>query len=259
MSNNDYLANILREQTLLTTELNALRQLREQIQQQLSVLQGGPRFYYGGSFGKKTMIKALYDLDLVMYWPQTATYSITGIYEAVGDVLKKHWKLVNSKTVAWELPFQGGFHIDVVPGRALDPQYYEANLHRTDTGTTLKTSLKKHIDIVRKSGRTDAIRLMKLWRAKKNVAFKKSFLLELMTIEGCKGKATSDLEGQALAALRYIHDNIRTCNIIDPANSNNSLSDDLDANVQFSEPPTRRLRHHIGARSFKGPGSRWKI
>jgi len=90
MSNNDYLAKILREQTLSTTELNALRQLREQIQQQLSVLQGGPRFYYGGSFGKKTMIKALYDLDLVMYWPHTATYSISGIYQAVGDVLKKH-------------------------------------------------------------------------------------------------------------------------------------------------------------------------
>ncbi len=50
-------------------------------------------------------------------------------------------------------------HIDVVPGRALDAQYYEANLHRTDTGTTLKTSLKKHIDTVRGSGRADAIRV----------------------------------------------------------------------------------------------------
>ena len=234
MSNNVYLANILQEQTLSTNELNALRQLREQIQQQLSVLEGSPRFYYGGSFGKKTMIKALYDLDLVMYWPHTATYSISGIYDSVGNVLKRNWTSVNSRNVAWELPFQGGFHIDVVPGRALDPQYYEANLHRADTATTLKTSVKRHIDIVRNSGRTDAIRLIKLWRARKNVPFKKSFLLELMTIEGCKGKATSDLEGQALAALRHIRDNIRTCNIIDPANSNNSLSDDLDAKARLS-------------------------
>ena len=234
MSNNDYLASILREQNLTTAELDGLRRLREQIEGQLSVLEGSPRFYYGGSFGKRTMVRALYDLDLVMYWPQTATYSISGIYKAVGDVLKKHWTSVNSKTVAWELPFQGGFHIDVIPGRALDAQYYEANLHRTDSGTTLKTSLKKHIDTVRNSGRADAIRLVKLWRIKKNVPFKKSFLLELMTIEGCKGKSTNDLEGQVLAALRYIRDNIRTCSFKDPANSNNSLSDDLDTGVRLS-------------------------
>jgi hypothetical protein len=152
----------------------------------------------------------------------------------VGDALKKHWTYVNSKTVAWELPFQGGFHIDVVPGRALDAQYYEANLHRTDRGTTLKTSLKKHIDIVRNSGRADAIRLVKLWRIKKNVPFRKSFLLELMTIEGCKGKLTGDLEGQVLGTLRYIRDNIRTCSVKDPANSNNSLSDDIDAGARLS-------------------------
>ena len=60
--------------------------------------------------------------------------------------------MVNSKTVCWEIPFQGGFHIDVVPGRALDASYKEANLHRTDTGTTLKTSIKTHIDPVRGSG-----------------------------------------------------------------------------------------------------------
>jgi hypothetical protein len=172
-ANNQYLSDILVGQTLLSTDLNALRNLRERIEGQLSVLQGSPRFYYGGSFGKRTMIKARYDLDLVMYWPHTATYSIKDIYDAVGETLRKHWTSVNSKTVAWELPFQGGFHIDVVSGRALDSQYYEANLRRTDKGTTLKTSLKKHIDTVRNSGRADAIRLMKLWRVRKNVPFKK--------------------------------------------------------------------------------------
>jgi hypothetical protein len=32
-----------------------------------------------------------------------------------------------------ELPFQGGLHFDVIPGRAVDAQYYEDNLNRTDT------------------------------------------------------------------------------------------------------------------------------
>ena len=231
-TNNQYLSDILTGQNVANAELDGLRSLRETIEGQLSVLQGSPRFYYGGAFGKRTMIKARYDLDLVMYWPHTATYSIRGIYDAVGETLKKHWQVVNTKTVGWELPFEGGFHIDVVPGRALDAQYYEANLHRTDKGTTLKTSLKKHIDTVRGSGRADAIRLMKLWRVRKNVPFKKNFLLELMTIDGCKGKQSNDLEGQVIAALKYVRENIKTCSVRDPANSNNSLSDDLDAGAR---------------------------
>ncbi len=73
---------------------------------------------------------------------------------------------------------------------------------------------------------------MKLWKIRKNVPFKKSFLLELMTIDGCKGRQSYDLEGQALAALSYVRDNIKTCSVRDPANSNNSLSDDLDASAR---------------------------
>lgn len=228
LMSNQYLNNLLQQQNLPEPELESLRATRALVEEKLSAnLNGSPRFYYAGSFGKRTMIKDHYDLDLVVYWPHTSIFLIKDIYEAVGKVLKSKWQYVNSKTVAWELPFQGGFHIDVVPGRALDANYYEANLYRTDTGTTLKTSLKTHIDVVRNSGRADAIRLMKLWRTRKKVPFKKSFLLELMTIEGCKGKRFDDLEGQVHAALQYVSDKIQTCSIKDPANTNNSLSDDL--------------------------------
>jgi ABC-type antimicrobial peptide transport system ATPase subunit len=68
---------------------------------------------------------------------------------------------------------------------------------------------------------------MKLWRKRKNVPFKKSLALELITIEGCSGKATSDLEGQLLAAFRHIRDNILTIRLVDPANTNNIVSDEI--------------------------------
>jgi hypothetical protein len=223
-----YFENLLTDQTLTSGQLSTLRDLRNDIQAQLSVLQGGPRFYYGGSFAKNTMIRARFDLDIVMYWPHVATsYTLGGIYQAVGGVLKKHWT-VTPRNVCWEIPFQGGFHIDVVPGRALDATFIEANLHRQDTGTTLKTSLKKHIKHVRDSGRVPAIRLMKLWRHRRQVPFKKSFLLEVMTIEACKGIPFGDYSQQLGASLRFIRDNILTRNFYDPANNSNSLTDDLD-------------------------------
>ena len=227
-----YLEKLLKSQDLSISESQFLQHLRNQVQVQLSELPGNPRFYYAGSYGKKTMIRARYDLDIVVYWPHSAPYTIQDIYCGVGEVLQKHWSIVNSKTVSWELPFDGGFHIDVVPGRALDDEYYEANLYRTDTETTLKTSLKKHIETVRTSGRIPVIRLVKLWRERKQVPFQKSFLLELMTIEGCKGKTAGDYHGQFFAALTHIRNSIMSCTILDPANSNNLLSDDLSLGVR---------------------------
>lgn len=228
MSAQDYLQSLLTAQTLSDPDLAPLRQLRQRVEGRLSALPGKtPRFYYGGSYGKNTMIRQRYDLDIVIYWPQTTSYTIKEIYDMVGRELKKDWSTAHPKTVCWEINFQGGFHIDVVPGRALDTNYLAANLHRTDTGTTLKTSLKTHIDTVKDSGRRDAIRLLKLWREKKAVPFKKTFLLEIMTISGCKGLPSSELQPQVLAALRYIRDNIVSIQVADPANSNNSLSDDI--------------------------------
>ena len=47
-----------------------------------------------------------------------------------------------------------------------------------------------------------------------------------------KAKQSNDLEGQVIAALKYVRENIKTCSVRDPANSNNSLSDDLDAGAR---------------------------
>lgn len=229
MTVQEYLQGLLKQQNLTEQELNVLRNLRDSVQTLLSQLEGNPRFYYAGSYGKKTIIRERYDLDVVIYWPRTTNYTIEGIYNGVGTQLKKEWKFVNPKTVSWEIPFKEGFHVDVVPGRALADDYKEANLYRTDTGTTLKTSIKTHIDTVRDSGRRDAIRLLKLWRERKKVPFKKSFLLEIMTIEGCKGSPYTDLSSQVLSALCYIRDNIESAQVKDPANGNNSLSDDISA------------------------------
>jgi hypothetical protein len=54
-ANNQYLSGILTGQNLTNAELDSLRSLRQQIEDQLSTLEGSPRFYYGGSFGKRTM------------------------------------------------------------------------------------------------------------------------------------------------------------------------------------------------------------
>lgn len=227
MTNQDYMEWLLKSQVLSDAEITVLRRLKASVEKLLCKLDGAPRFYFGGSYGKETIIRERYDLDIIAYWPKDTKYTIKEIYDGVGSQLQEKWKSAHSKTVAWEINFEGGFHIDVVPGRALDDKFKEANLYRTDTRSTLKTSLKTHIDTIKNSGRRQAIRLMKLWSMRRKVPFKKSFLLEIMTINGCKGSSLTDLPAQTEAGLQYVCDNIETINIKDPANSKNSLSDDI--------------------------------
>ncbi len=226
MTNDQYLRALLNAQTLADWELQGLRTQRGVIETQLTALSGNPRFYYGGSYAKGTMIRDRYDLDIVVYWPTDCGFTVRGISDAVGTQLRKAYQYVNPKTVAWQIPFQGGFHIDVVPGRAQDATYYYATLYRRDNGSTLQTSLKRHIDTIKDSGRQDVIRLMKLWSHRRGVPMK-TFILELMTVEGCKGTAAYDLEQQLARSLVYIRDNITTSRIADPANTNNILSDEI--------------------------------
>lgn len=227
MSAQQYLQSLLDQQNLSEDELTGLRNLRGEVEAQVRTLEGVQRVLYGGSYGKDTMIREWYDLDIVVYWANDCGYTLEGIFTAVGDVLRKRWKVVNPKTVAWEMPFEGGFHVDVVPGRALDASFKYANLYRTDTLTSLQTSIRVHIDTVSNSGRRDAIRLMKLWRKRKSVPFKKTLALELATIEGCKGCRTGDMGDQVWSALQYLRDEFPKARIVDPANSNNIISDDI--------------------------------
>jgi hypothetical protein len=227
MTNHEYLTRLLAGQDLTTDQIATLRRCRDLIEGQVGQLNGNPRFYYAGSYGKKTMISDSFDLDVVAYWPVDCAYPLKDIFEAVGAALQQKWKSASPKTVAWTISFQGGFHIDVVPGRALDKAYKEANLYRRDKDSSMKTSIKVHIDTVRSSGRQDAIRLMKLWRSRNSVPWKGSLALELMTIEALRGASTTDLEQQLLKVLGHVRDAIGRVRIVDPANSNNVISEEL--------------------------------
>lgn len=226
MTNQEYLQSLLATQCLQPADLARLQGLRAKIEGQLDTFEGSPRFYYAGSYGKDTIIRSSYDLDIVMYWPHDTKFSLAGIFSAVGESLKKHWTVVQPKTVAWRLPFENGFHVDIVPGRALDGTFRYANLYRTDTGQSLQTSIKVHIDNVRQSGRRELIRLLKLWKCRRNVPLK-SFVLELMAIEGARGTSLTELEPQLSAALIHIRDRIQTGSVQDPANSNNDLASSM--------------------------------
>ena len=141
-----YLDEVLEAQRVDGVIEEALRARRQSIQEALAGgwAQGAPRFYYGGSFGKKTLIAAHFDLDLVIYFPAGDPKEL---YAAVERRLRAACHAPSRHNVALRLAYTRGLHVDVVPGRALDETYRYADLYANDRDTTRRTSLKAHIDL----------------------------------------------------------------------------------------------------------------
>jgi hypothetical protein len=219
-----YLEELLEQQRVDPAIEEALRARRVEVEALLRG-PGSPRFYYGGSFGKKTMIAAQFDLDVVVYFPPGTAAEPGELYEAVERRLRAAGHHVARHNVALRLRYTPGWHIDVVPGRALDESYEYADLYASETATHRRTSLKRHIALAREGDR-DVIRLLKLWRCRHAVPVG-SFVLELAAARALRGVAGS-LEERFATVLAFLADAFPEARLTDPANPENVVTDDLD-------------------------------
>lgn len=245
MTPHSYLQALLSQYTLQQGELSVLQRIRGEIEACLRRAYGAsPRIYYGGSYGKDTLIRPAYDLDLVVYFPSTEQATLKDIFWHVHGVLTASGYIVKPKTVALHLPYENGFHVDVVPGRAQDATYLYATLFKNvGNGTTLQTSLKLHIDAVRKPGIREIVKLMKLWRLRRQLSAS-TFALEILINRALSGMPVSDFGRSMQRVFSFIASDVGSMRFEDPANSNNVL--DVSA-------PERSALHAHAIQSLNAP------
>lgn len=228
MTPHAYLVSVLEKQRMKDQNLDRLKSIRAQIRRDLEPINRyNPRFYNGGSYGKKTMIREAFDLDLVIYFPHTDSRSLKDMYSSVYDSLDRAGYKMKPKLVALTLlqppknPFPKDFHVDVVTGKALDDDFDYANIYEIPNACPRRTSLKMHIDNVREV--RDVIKLMKLWKRRQSLDWQ-TFALEHTVVRALKNQNTTDL-GQCLEkVLVYIKSSVpNQLRLIDPANSNNPI------------------------------------
>jgi tRNA nucleotidyltransferase (CCA-adding enzyme) len=241
MSDDNYLKKVLEAQTLKEDgdELTALRKHRDEVEQLLRKKYGPtPTIRYGGSMAKGTMIKESYDLDVICYFPRDDTSAgdtLKDIFESVCASLQKKY-IVEPKTSALRLmdcdskKLNPDFHIDVVPGRYVDEEKEEVNIHQSSGDKDwLKTNLRVHIEHIRDSGVIDALRLLKLWRMRNRIPIKQ-FVLDLLVVKLLKAKKSASLTKQITHVLQEFRDHSDDLSVEDPANPNrNDLTGLLDA------------------------------
>lgn len=245
MTTNEYLAKVLRAQTLEegSEELKALQERRAEVEKHIRTAfeESSPTIRYGGSKAKGTMIREAYDLDVISYFTNGDTgagETLEAIYNNVKEALGKHYFVI-PKASALRLtdlrPANRGvdFHIDVVPGRFTDDSKTDAYLYlSTGEKGRLKTNLDLHIEHVRDSGVTDAIRLVKLWKVRNGIGLK-SFVLELLVIKLIQEKKKVGLASQLEHIWAELRDGIKDVSVEDPANpTGNDLSELLNDGVK---------------------------
>ena len=117
--------------------------------------------------------------------------------------------------------------MDLVPAKHQGGNSDDHSLYRRRADTWTQTNVTKHIAIVTSGGRISETRVLKLWRNQKQLDFP-SFYLELTTIAALSG-ARGTLSQNVWKAFEYLRDRFPNARVVDPANTNNIISDDLSA------------------------------
>lgn len=226
MSATSYLQGILAREAVDTSQNSPVRGVIAILQPHISQWAGSMlrSVSASGSFAKGTANKNGTDIDLFISISNNCNESLGAIY---ASLLKKLQGLnLNPRQQNVSLNVKvAGFDVDLVPAKHQGNAGEDHSLYRRRANTWTQTNVAKHIAKVSGSGRTQEIRVLKLWRNQKGLDFP-SFYLELTVINALSGK-TGTLDQNVWTVLQYLRDNFANARVVDPANTNNVISDDL--------------------------------
>lgn len=227
-----YLQTVLRQKTAVITQNSPVAVAANAIVPLIRTWGGQQIDFLGfsGSYAKGTAVKGGTDIDLFISLKSTLNMPLADIYQNLFQYVQQNGYLyARAQNVSIGLTVNG-MNVDLVPAKQQDANSGDHSLYRRKANSWTKTNIQKHIQVVSHSGRLSEIRLMKLWRNQKNLDFP-SFYLELAVIEALRGyslvSASGDFPGNIIRVLNYLKDNLKTARIVDPANTNNVISDDL--------------------------------
>jgi Second Messenger Oligonucleotide or Dinucleotide Synthetase domain len=180
-----------------------------------------------GSFAKGTANRSGTDIDLFISLKSDTTQTLKEIYTMLFNRMKEKGYSPKQQNVSINVRVNG-YDVDLVPAKHQgggNSEYHSVYRRRADTWT--QTNVNQHISTVRNGGRISETRLLKLWRDQKGLDFP-SFYLELTVIDALTG-ARGTHSQNVWKALEYLRDRFLNSRVVDPANTNNIISDDMTA------------------------------
>ncbi|MEQ1609983.1 MAG: nucleotidyltransferase [Hyphomonadaceae bacterium] len=179
-----------------------------------------------GSFAKGTANKSGTDIDLFISLSAATPDSLKDIYNSLATRLQGVGYTPRRQNVSINVKV-GGYDVDLVPAKRQPGLTADHSLYRRKADTWTKTNVGTHITTVVNGGRTQESRVLKLWRNQKGLDFP-SFYLELTAIAALQGRMGA-LDQNVWRVFEYLRDSFSAARVVDPANTNNVISDDLTA------------------------------
>ncbi|CZG19917.1 TPA: nucleotidyltransferase [Legionella pneumophila] len=192
-----------------------------------------------GSRAKGTAISMASDVDYVISLTNSCNRDSGGlntIYQSLYDTLKQSYQEIRKQNVSVRIHLNQGFlqnnqlEIDVTPARKHTGNTNDHSIWISKRGTWQQTNIQKHINDVRNSGRINEIKLLKIWRELNQLDFP-SIYLEYLVINHLLKYKPKGLDFLA-SNFNYLISELANTDtyplwnltVIDPANSNNVLS-----------------------------------
>jgi hypothetical protein len=179
-----------------------------------------------GSFAKGTAIKSGTDIDLFISLKPETRETLKEIYYSLLRRMQEAGLSTNAQNVSINVRV-GNYSVDLVPGKRQNNLGTDHSLYRRRKDTWTQTNVGKHIQHVRNANRLQETRIIKLWRNQKGLDFP-SFYLEMAVIAALSGARSGNLSGNVLRVLEYLRTAFVNAWFLDPANTNNVISDDLN-------------------------------
>lgn len=181
-----------------------------------------------GSNAKGTAVNSSADIDLFISLSSSLNWTLTQIYDSLYNYFSSLGYNPRKQNVSIRVNYPGG-SVDLVPGRQQPGWTSDHSLHvrRNSQGWT-KTNVQQHISLISSSGKQNLIKLVKIWRDCNNLQFP-SLYLELCVLEATHGQWYTGLEQEFRSVMTWLYNYIENRRIVDPANTNNVLSNDLTA------------------------------
>lgn len=179
---------------------------------------------YSGSLAKGTGISAATDADIFLSLSSTTPGSLADMYMTLYNAVTSAGYVARMQDVSIGVTVNG-YSIDLVPGRRHSQYGYDHSLYRNKKATWTQTNINTHISYVTGSNRIDEIRLLKLWRLRHKLSIS-SFYLEMVVIDALRHARVGNTAANVWQVLEHLRDNIETTQYIDPANTNNIVSND---------------------------------
>lgn len=226
MSADAYLQNILARETVDTGPYSPVRGVQSIVAPIIREWAGSQLVSINpsGSFAKGTANASGTDIDLFISLAANTTNPLKEIYGTLAARLQGGGYTVRRQNVSLNIRV-GSIDVDLVPAKRQDNMSEDHSLYRRKADTWTKTNVIKHIAYVRAGGRIAETRVLKLWRDQHKLDFP-SFYLEMVVIAALAGRYGT-LSDNVWTVFMYLRDSFAGSRFVDPANTNNVISDDL--------------------------------